>query len=285
MGILEQLINTESMNLIIGITLIVLAVIALVWMYSWSKKSKEYNQILKSIDDKVEACSNEELGKELRSLTRQANKDVCKKDGAKDKEAVAAVKVVAKKEEPKTKHNFNRAMAAIETLERDQFDNATSETVKVAKENLAVEKELAEKARAEKNVADRLEAAKAEAEKIKDEVAKAARASETKPAMNDMDDLMDIHVKTVELPKETSPEVRWDDANTVEKVVEEPVTSIDDDEEEECAVDVFAEIRKMLVETEKQSEKLMPEKIEEAGNIAKSGKEYTREELENLIKF
>lgn len=271
MGILEQLINTENMNLIISITLIVLAVIALVWMYSWSKKSKEYNKILQSIDDKVEACSNEELGKELRSLTRKENKTACDKDGASDNKAVAQVKAEKKNEKPKAKHNFNRAMSAIATLEQNQLNNDAVENAS----KLAEEKE--------KDVAKKLEFAKAEAEKIKDEVAKAARVAEVKPTTGDMDDSMGIHVKTVQLPKENQPEVRWEDANTEEKIAKEPITATDDDEE--CAVDVFAEIRKMLIETEKQSDKIMPEKIEEAGNIAKSGKEYTREELENLIKF
>ena len=287
MGILEQLINTKSINFIIGGTLIVLAIIALVWMYSWFKKSKEYKKILKSIDDKVEACNNEELGKELKALagrndkTEDSSVTVKGNDVAEDpKEAKSAKKVTA---EQSTAHSFNRAMAAIETLEKDETEqqNVQKEKIDVAKEakakaekekeaklkaeKLALEKEVQAKAaelKAEKeriaaekaDAAEKLKAATEEAEKIKSEVAKVALGTET------TDDLPEVEVKTVEIPQ-------------------------DDDDDDECAVDVFAEIRKMLVETEKNPTKTVPEQKEEIENIAKSGKEYTREELENLIKF
>lgn len=321
MEIFEQLINTKSINLIIGVTLIVLAVIAIVWMYSWFKKAKEYDRILKSIDDKVEACSNEEIKKELKVLTNKDNNSSNKASVAKDTaegEKAAVTVQTEKPAEPVEKHNFNRAMAAIENLEKDQSEQekvsiAKIQAAKVAAERLAVEaaeneaKAKAEKLAAEKAAVEaaakekaereRLESESFESGKLEKETAESEKAGantvakkqvaydeeKVAAAMAEAEKIKNEISKVARASKENS--VSWEDTGSESKATNEPIAMKTDDDDDECAIDVFAEIRKMLVETEKTSMNDAPVQPEESGNIAKSGKEYTREELENLIKF
>ena len=256
MEIFEQLINKGSINLIIGGTLIVLAIIAIIWMYLWFKKTKEYKRILKSIDDKVDACSKEEIERELQILSQKNAAAKAEENKPVDVEKKEEPLVEPAKEAPKAKHNFKRAMAAIETLEKDETEQA-------------------------KDAQAKIQAAKAEAEKVQAEISKAARAVEQPTVKTEA--IPEVEVKTVEIPKVDDADVRWDEPKA-KKISQEPAV---DDDDDECAVDVFAEIRKMLVETEKNPVNESPVRKEEpeSGNVAKSGKEYTREELEDLIKF
>ena len=111
------------------------------------------------------------------------------------------------------------------------------------------------------------------------------------------------NIETAEAPRKDSGkqaekacvETTENNGSQIESKVEEAekeeactmeVNSDEADDDEECAVDVFAEIRKMLIETEKNPEKAKPVVKEEVSdNVARSGREYTREELEKLIKF
>ena len=231
----EQLVDSGNINLIIGGALVVLAIVALVWMYSWFQKTKEYKSLLKSIDDKVESCTKEEVLNIIRAEEEKKKEEKETTETLQVNENDNVNENVNEKtcDQKKVVVNFNRAAAAIENLE----NNAVSSDEPIGKEDEEPVPVI------EKIQFDRsgLEAA-----------------------------LENIHNEENACLEKEEPEQ------------EENIDEI----EEECEVDVFDEIRKMLVETEKNSPKGMPTfKKEDTENVARSGKEYTREELEKLIKF
>lgn len=254
MGYFEQLLKTGSINLIIGGALIALAVIALIWMYLWFKKTKEYKNILKSINDKVDACSKEEVGKIWKE------KDISDK---KEKTEDETVSVEATDEKVQSKWSFNRASAAIETLENDE----KTKDIKIEENS-----------------------------KLKKELLKVEMSSNLNESTDEMEK-KEITKNFEENPAPIIEKIHFDKTQMSEKnadTADEKMDSLKDSKEtsktvsddEECEVDVFAEIRKMLVETEKESgNKILNNEFDESDNVARSGKEYTREELEKLIKF
>ena len=252
MGYFEQLLKTGSINLIIGGALILIAIIALIWMYLWSKKTKEYKNILKSIDDKVDACSKEEIGEIWRGKDASDEQDDMKEKSETEVKEVDTLKTEVEetdatkpdKEKIKSACSFNRASAAIETLEQDEKIEAENLTEKV------IEKDVTKKTKE-----------------------------------SDAPIIEKIHFdKTLEVKEPQVVEEEKDEIKDNQKIAD--IENDNSDDDDDCEVDVFAEIRKMLVETEKNSNnKIVYQQEDELDNVARSGKEYTREELEKLIKF
>ena len=251
----DKLIHSGSINLIIGGALIAIAIISLVWMYSWFKKTKEYKSILNSIEDKVEACTSEEVLKAIKAEETLKNEKECpgEKDQL-DKEILQNEKTEEPSvEDNKPKFNFNRAATAIETLNNDEEEKTVSQKV------------------AEQKAQEKAEEKKIETKRVKVEQPKDASVT---PVVEKIQfDRSDLEDQLREID-------RQNDACTEEKVVETT------DDADECEVDVFDEIRKMLIETEKTPKVGVPKMTkDQSDNVARSGKEYTREELEDLIKF
>lgn len=287
LGYFEQLLKTGGVNLIIGGALILIAIIAVIWMYLWFKKTKEYNNILKSIDDKVDACSKEEIEEILRN---RENSDKAQERGKKENKQPEEEKNISLETvvEAKPACSFNRASAAIETLEHDEKKESENLAVKVAEKKNAVEKASVT------DTVDVIDSNKKELIeninniKENDIVREAIKTIEnTMP--KDNEDCQAPIIEKIYFDKTSADEIKEkakSAKNNSESLSEKREEITEDAEDDECEVDVFAEIRKMLVETEKNSEKEeLHEEHDDLENVARSGKEYTREELEKLIKF
>ena len=260
----EKLIHSGSINLIIGGALIAIAIISLIWMYSWFKKTKEYKSILNSIEDKVEACTSEEVLKAIKAEEiSKSEKESSDEKSHLDKEITQNERTEATLlEENKPKFNFNRAATAIETL-NDEEEKTISQKI--------VEQKHEEKQRNAKNVKVNIEQPKAAT--VTPVVEETSVVEETPVVEKIQFDRSDLEEQLREIDKQNN-------AGTEEKTAETT------DDADACEVDVFDEIRKMLIETEKAPKVGVPKMTkEQSDNVARSGKEYTREELEDLIKF
>lgn len=177
------------------------------------------------------------------------------------------------------------AVPAAGTDEKDSSENMkqVSSPVPEQSENEEEPDKAEDETKLEEYITENAEQENVEPENVepeKDDIQKEESEDETVRFGRELSEEIRMIAEAAARDTETAAETE----KTIEAVIEKSQNDTEEDDDDECPVDVLEEIRKMLIETEKnpQTGKTIDDyRI----NTGRSGKKYSREELDKVIKF